>query len=566
MRKSAFFLGIFVAVVSIVPLQSVTAAEVPDEQFSLFDTWNFEHPADKGDQTVGAWFNDFGFNAVASSSILVDESNPGQVICSSIEACPTATKFWSVSMLHFCGDNQEINCIAKAYAKTQSGKQVDFTNRRYVPADQEKVFPGNPDYRLPQGSTPSLGNFAGIKNLGGNENYTVAAYVIQRITITDRATKTFQGTDPLFLANISGVDLQSGNYTPRKVVQKDATNGIPAIDYENSVKNNECVILDNNLCGKPVALPTDTIFALQLKMNTQFYGWLHGRLSNANFKQIESTSKYSLFEISGSGSKVPSAIAKTTLSQISEAEWAGLIGGSKPSSALYGSKNYPPRLAVVASVRGTYMMNAFTLMQKYMEERAISMPTFWSVRNVESGQVTSSSGQKALDCLTKSGGDKGKILGFVNTNSTAYTSGPPTFNEGEGVLEYRVAAPHFAKDGSEFKGMYSLQIDSTVAKCMFGTIGTSVKATITIVSPNGQNSISTTTVTESEGMFKFLAAGFTFSSPTIRVKLESAPTPTTSPANPKPSTVLKAITCVKGKTIKTISGVSPKCPSGFKKK
>lgn len=569
MSKTRILLVISILVASLIPLQSVTAADIPDEQFSLFDTWEIEHPADKGDQTVGAWFNDFGFNAVAQASFLVDESNPGQVICSSIEACPKATKFFAVSMLHFCGSTTEINCIVTAYAKNSAGKRIEYTNRRYVPADQEKVFPGDPDYRLPQGSTSSLGTFPGVKNLGGNENYTVAAYVIQRFTITDRGTKSVQSTDPVFLANITGVNLETGNYSPRKLLQKTTSSTIPQIDYLNSVKNTECVILDDNLCGKPVALPPDGTFALVLRMNTQFYGWLHGRLSNATFTQISSTDKYSEYEISGQGSKIPSALAKTTLSQMSEEEWAGLIGGGgKPSPTNYGSKNIPPILQVVASVRGTYMMNSFNLMQKYMDEKAISMPTFWSVRNVESGQVTSASGQRGLDCLNKFGGNSGKIVGFVNTNATAYTSGPPTFNESEGALEYRVAAPHLAKDGSEFKGMYSLQIDSNVARCMFGTIGTAVKATVSVLNKEGQNTVSTTTVNENNGMFKFLAAGFTFSSPTIRVKIENAPVVIASPtpAAQKPASVTKKITCVKGKTVKTVSGVNPKCPSGFKKK
>lgn len=549
-----------------IPFQGVSAADLPDEQFSYFDIWSAEHPGGKGDQTVGAWFNDFGFNAVASSSYLVDETNAGQVVCASIEACPNATNFSTRSMLHFCSDSTEINCIIEASAKGENGKKVGFTNQRYIPASQEKVYPGDPDYRLPQGSTPSLGTFSGISNQGGNENYSVAVYVIQRFKILDRATKSVQSQDPLFLANITGVSLVTGNYTPRKMLQKPSNGGIPEMDYENSVKNNECVLLDDNLCGKPVALPSNVTFALQLRMNTQFYGWLHGRLSNATFTQLSNNSKYSEFEIAGEGSKVPSALALTTLGQMSDSEWAGLVGGNKPTPTLYGSVNYPPHLAIVASVRGTYMMNSFTLMQKYISEKAISMPTFWSVRNVESGQVTNASGQRGLDCLNKSGGNQGKILGFVNTNSTAYTSGPPTFDEGSGSLVYRVAAPHFTKDGSVFKGMYSLQIDSQVARCMFGTTGSSVKATVSVIGQNGENNVVTTTVKEVNGMFKFLAAGFTFSSPTIRVKLEEAPVSAAvqSPA-PVKAPATKKITCVKGKVKKVVSGTNPKCPTGFKK-
>ena len=48
-----------------------------------------------------------------------------------------------------------------------------------------------------------------------------------------------------------------------------------------------------------------------------------------------------------------------------------------------------------------------------------------------------------------------------------------------------------------------------------------------------------------------------------KAKAKPSPTPTPTPiAAPKKST----ITCVKGKTSKKITAVSPKCPNGFKKK
>jgi hypothetical protein len=174
--------------------------------------------------------------------------------------------------------------------------------------------------------------------------------------------------------------------------------------------------------------------------------------------------------------------------------------------------------------------------------------------------------------LYANGGDKGKILGFINTNATAYVSGPPTFNEQTQSLDYSVAAPHFAKDGSVFKGHYSIQLDANTARCMFGLKGTNLKATLSILNDKGESNVITSVAKEDKGWFNFSVAGFTFSSPTIRLKLEEVaqPTITTSPsptpAAQKPAVVLKKITCVKGKTVKTVSGVNPKCPSGFKKK
>ncbi len=87
------------------------------------------------------------------------------------------------------------------------------------------------------------------------------------------------------------------------------------------------------------------------------------------------------------------------------------------------------------------------------------------------------------------------------------------------------------------------------------------------------------------------AKNFTFSSPTIKVKLvqdkplvevkevspvvpekvspkqESAATNTTTAAPVEvKKIIIKSISCAKGKIIRKISGTNPKCPAGFKKK
>ena len=87
------------------------------------------------------------------------------------------------------------------------------------------------------------------------------------------------------------------------------------------------------------------------------------------------------------------------------------------------------------------------------------------------------------------------------------------------------------------------------------------------------------------------AKGFTFSSPTIQVKLSqeapapvATPTPTPTPVvtQAPPTTEVSApvatqtakpvlakkttITCVKGKLTKKVTAVKPVCPKGYKKK
>jgi hypothetical protein len=78
-------------------------------------------------------------------------------------------------------------------------------------------------------------------------------------------------------------------------------------------------------------------------------------------------------------------------------------------------------------------------------------------------------------------------------------------------------------------------------------------------------------VREKDGFLNLAAYNFTFSSPTVRVKLtQEAVAPSPSPsasASAAPAAAKKtSITCVKGKTTKKVTAVNPKCPIGYKKK
>jgi hypothetical protein len=81
-------------------------------------------------------------------------------------------------------------------------------------------------------------------------------------------------------------------------------------------------------------------------------------------------------------------------------------------------------------------------------------------------------------------------------------------------------------------------------------------------------------INEKDGWLKMTAGGFTFSTPSIKVKLsQEAPTPAPSAsATPSPTPTVKpvakkiTITCTKGKTTKKVTAIKPTCPTGYKKK
>lgn len=167
--------------------------------------------------------------------------------------------------------------------------------------------------------------------------------------------------------------------------------------------------------------------------------------------------------------------------------------------------------------------------------------------------------------------DKGFSVQSHNTNST----GDPIWVAGSESLIFSIFAPHLRSTGELNSGYFKYWASHEFMDCKFpnNTLTKSPKLTIEIVNEDGTKSIATTAVQNNDGKLSFYAFGFHFSSPQIMIKADKpedskaastpSPTPIAKPiAAPKKST----ITCVKGKTSKKVTAVSPKCPNGFKKK
>jgi hypothetical protein len=135
----------------------------------------------------------------------------------------------------------------------------------------------------------------------------------------------------------------------------------------------------------------------------------------------------------------------------------------------------------------------------------------------------------------------------------------PTFSASNG-LELNVSNPHFDTDGTTpLEGRYNGTVPLTTASCLWGKDLNSKSQFIAevIESTTGEKKAATTAVSINSNELKILASGFTFSSPTIRV---TAITPKAAVSPKKLS-----ITCKKGKTVRKVTSLRPKCPSGFKK-
>ena len=164
--------------------------------------------------------------------------------------------------------------------------------------------------------------------------------------------------------------------------------------------------------------------------------------------------------------------------------------------------------------------------------------------------------------------DTTRVVGVVSTNAMGYDSNAPAFQDG--FLNYKVSGFHYAPDGvTENLGTYDLVLRSDAARCLYGFSDAPISATVEIAGADGTQNVATTVVSEKDGWLKLQAAGFTFSEKTIRLKLdqakqEEAVTPTPA-ATPSAAVKKVLITCVKGKTVRKVTAVKPKCTAGFKK-
>ena len=170
-------------------------------------------------------------------------------------------------------------------------------------------------------------------------------------------------------------------------------------------------------------------------------------------------------------------------------------------------------------------------------------------------------------CRNKGDSD---LKAVVSSNSYMYTE-IPTFDGNS--FKYKIAALHLTPDGEVFKGNFQLTVNSKYARCYFGLSNAPIKASISVTSTDGTvQSISTEVVNEKNGFINVESSDFTFSQPTVTIKIigeplsKSTTTQATKIEANKITSAKKTITCIKGKTTKKVTGLTPKCPAGYKKK
>ena len=475
--------------------------------------------------------------------------------------CAKSDFFQYSAFFPLCVTAEDLDCVEAITATTEEGRNLTVSGVTQFSDVKANQYKGDPSIGLPSGSSPILFTIAGAPHSLGTQYMAAVSSYGNIDKILSPNTVVENGALSIFAVKTS-----EGKYKPEEMAStpsayagkkwRTSSGGDYSCNYTDGVK-----------CAVAGPIPANIKFGLKVRYSDPIKGWFHGRVQDPNITYAAGLGTSKVLTVTAKAVQVPALSIwkkKEELTPELKNLYASLpkpLGGSGSGAGKLDLQSGPESgWSLMRSNNVGYSqqeLNEFLAWIPLFGDKANLAPMVWTMNlmtNFNSGILGST-------CTPNSD----QLTGMVSTNATQYLAGPPSFNAETGELEYKVAGPHLLPSGELSRGTYDLTLRADFARCLYGITGTAVRATVSILSENGTSVNAVSVVNEKNGWLNFAARGFTYSSPTIKVKLTEV-TPTLTPSA-KPDVAKKVtITCVKGKTTKKVTAVKPKCPTGFKKK
>ena len=498
------------------------------------------------------------------SQLTASFPNGERQVCGSFDdqACAGAT-FNVQQDLGVCDSSNTIDCIESLVAIDSSGQEHPGAFKEYIYNNHPNMFSSDGVRAAKNPASPSNWTIPGAENAHGNM-YTLAVQ------------SNFQAANPEAMYSQMSIRLNPTEYGPARNQTNigDTRGQIPlctntgvapkrTIDCSSpgfsGTYNCAFDMQIDGVCLLQRPFPVGMRFKISLRLSHSPSGWFSGRINNPEISIEKNLSGGYKFDISALPVKTPVfyyGSEWSSATNFEKAYWDNCIpagtcnGGSRikglDNKSLSGDLRNYLYSPVPASVEA---MNALNFFAPFANDTAVAVPSVFALRTLTAQEAAGSNA-----CYTSTSG----VVGIVTTNATAFAPGPPKFENG--LLNYKVAGVHYAPDGKTLnEGTYDLVMRSDIARCIYGFSKAPISATLAVVGANGEDKVATTVVGEKDGWLSLSAKGFTYSSPTIQVKIQQDSVPV---AVVKSTTIV----CVRGKATKRVSGVSPKCPTGYKKR
>ena len=528
----------------------VIAADIPDEQLSTP-----RPPVENTGGYSGAYYDDqrtlyraFTYVEAWGSANYAD-SIATTCLSSQEEPCKSSNFLFFETPLSPCSDLRTRDCVVSLSGRIGENPLISAALIETLTSSSFSQMSTNSRNRY---NTPFTGDIQrGIPNSGNVSLWTIPGM-------------THQGGDQYLLIPKLNAEFQNvaGTGPSNLDVGLYAVSKLPV----DGAQMDTCFFSTKSNCFKRWPFPKDSSFKVSIKTGAKIIGWFHGRLSSPEISSEKLSDGQTLINIEGSTISVPTLAvwAKNTdlpakLDAMIQEEFVSRGNQFAGVAYFIGDPKDRKAQAVIDERNPSFddrFFERYMLWVEVAKDKAYATATTWSFRTMQGTQ-------EYAKCI----GDSG-VAGMVTTNSNAYIAGPPKFQDGD--LAYKVASPHYNSKGQVQIGTYDLAIRSDIARCIYGFTSAPIQATLSVVYADGEAKKATTLISEKNNWLRLSAKGFTYSNPTIKVRLsqEAPPTPAPSPvATVKPAAAKKAtITCVKGKTSKKVTAVNPTCPKGYKKK
>lgn len=482
-------------------------------------------------------------------------------VCKDIDdpICTLSQELGAIANLAPCTEISHLSCIAALWAIEPSGKKIQGELVKNAGVDSRYKIDEIPSIDFPKSDgMGSIWRIPGVMNSSGVDTYFAATQLTGNASkeagTSARQAKFGYGNLVSGIMPIQeiGADVQIRSATdstirPGTAFGVGGTTNLPDGTF--------CAATEVGKCFAVRQFPPEYRFGMTLRLTNKQGGWFHGRIylptiTMGDWKTGEEISieaepvKVPSLEFAVQNSEIPQAVRDLVFNG---KEW-GISGDGKG------------RTLVDANLGSQLAMDLVTAFTPSYKDKSTSTNTFWSFRTLNQEGVLG-----GINNCSRGN----SLAGLVTTNALSYSPGPPSFDSSSQALNYKVASPHYEADGTTVAlGSYDLALRSDVARCIYGFSQAPISAEISITSQDGERKVATTVVNERNGWLYLSAKGFTFSSPIINVKLtqakESAPAATPSPTPSKAASKVVKITCAKGKVKKTVSGVKPICPKGYK--
>ena len=479
-----------------------------------------------------------------------------------------ATKGWQTIFIEGgignCAANPNTACVESFSVTTNDGKEIIAKPLSKFPKDA-KEFSGKVN-RDGTGYAAGLASWiwrADGDSSGSEHDYLLTGYVQSGGQNMNQSWNDLHVIQ--FFFEVIPIVRESSSLVkaPEKILQKRVGKNyseVMSTNYESA-----CLANDTGVCLHRRDFPAKSRLKVTLQLPKFISGWLNGRLNKPTATSAPYSTSYDRIVVDAGPEQNIFAgnwMKKSTLPKLSfktdaaARMFTGLTNGDNPMSLRDSGEDGA--------------LDAYETWAPYMGEKAFAINETWTLSNARVDNPSS--------CVKKGAG----VQGVVATNASAYEATAPTYDKSSGTLNYRVAAPHFAPDGkTENIGTYGLSMSTSLIKCLYGVDQLPSSASISITASDGKERVSTVALQQVGNWVYLSAENFTFSSPTLKIKLNQSAAQSSSAAagsSGSSSSAMKSaapakaappkisITCIKGKVTKKVTGSAPKCPAGFKKR